>query len=293
MKTNEIQMRDPYICLDGGVYYLIGTTDKSCWTGPFVGFDAYTGSDLENWEGPFPAFRPSQDFFADKNFWAPEIHKFGGEFYLFASFKSDSIRRGTAILKSKNGSPAGPYTLHSHGNITPPEWECLDGTLYVDSNDKPWMVFCHEWVQEGGGSICAMPLSADLSTAAGKPQTLFFASDVKWTVPVNHSSGISGHVTDGPTMFKSKNGELWMLWSSMTETGYGIGLSISKSGCVLGPWQHRKQPLFSADGGHGMVFCDISGNLRLTIHTPNNTPNERPIFLSISERDDGFELINV
>ena len=291
MKTNEIQMRDPYVFLQGDTYYLIGTTDKSCWTGPFVGFDAYKSGDLENWEGPFPAFRPDASFFADRNFWAPEIHEFGGNFYLFASFKSDAIKRGTAILKSESGSPAGPYKLHSCGNVTPENWECLDGTLYIDNENNPWMVFCHEWVQEGGGAICTIPLSNDLTRAVGDARELFFAKDVSWTLPVNHSSGISGNVTDGPTMYKPTNGELWMLWSSMTATGYCIGLSVSKSGSIDGPWQHGEQPLFSADGGHGMVFRAKSGELYLTIHTPNKTPNERPIFLKLAENSDGFEII--
>ena len=41
-----------------------------------------------------------------------------------------------------------------------------------------------------------------------------------------------------------------------------------------------------------MIFTDLSGQMRLTLHTPNKTPNERPVFLPIRETDDGFELIN-
>ncbi len=290
MKASDIQMRDPYVVLHEGKYYIIGTTDKDGWKGPFVGFDVYESNDLENWDGPFPAFRVPSGFFADRNFWAPEIHQYRGDFYLFASFKAEDIRRGTAVLKSTSGSPAGPYTLHSSGNITPPQWESLDGTLYVDEGGAPWMVFCHEWVQEGGGTICAMPLSDDLKSAAGEAVTLFAAKDAPWPKEVTHRSGISGHVTDGPAMFRPKSGGLWMLWSSMTVSGYGIGLSISESGDIMGPWRHQDSPLFSADGGHGMVFSDKSGQLYLTIHTPNKTPNERPIFLKLNETPDGFEI---
>ncbi|MGI5899947.1 MAG: glycoside hydrolase family 43 protein [Christensenellales bacterium] len=291
MKTNDIQMRDPYVVLHQGKYYMTGTTDKNAWIGPFVGFDVYESDDMENWSGPFPAFRAGSGFFADRNFWAPEIHEYKGEFYLFASFKADDIRRGTAVLKSQSSSPKGPYTLHSDGNITPSDWECLDGTLHVDEIGAPWMVFCHEWVQEGGGTICALPLSPDLKSATGEAVTLFAASDTLWPKQITHSTGISGHVTDGPSIFKPKSGGLWMLWSSMTDSGYGIGLSISESGNIMGPWKHQEQALFSADGGHGMVFADKTGQLYLTIHTPNKTPNERPIFLKLKETAEGFSII--
>ena len=47
--------------------------------------------------------------------------------------------------------------------------ESLDGTLYVDRSGKPWMVFCHEWLQVGDGQICAIPMSDDLGEAIGDP----------------------------------------------------------------------------------------------------------------------------
>ena len=45
------------------------------------------------------------------------------------------------------------------------------------------------------------------------------------------------------------------------------------------------QPVYSGDGGHGMLFKKLDGTLYLTIHTPNQTPNERPIFVEMEERD--------
>ena len=85
---------------------------------------------LENWEGPFEVFHRPEGFWADKNYWAPEVHFYEGTFYMFATFNSEAIeRKGTMILKADN--PLGPFVLHSEGKITPDEWNCLDGTLYV------------------------------------------------------------------------------------------------------------------------------------------------------------------
>ena len=66
MKTNEINIRDPFVLLENGTYYLYGTRGATCW-GPATGFDVYTGTDLENWEGPFPCFENDGTFWADRN----------------------------------------------------------------------------------------------------------------------------------------------------------------------------------------------------------------------------------
>ena len=55
MKTDQINIRDPFVLLQGDTYYLYGTRGATCW-GPATGFDVYTGSDLESWDGPFPCF---------------------------------------------------------------------------------------------------------------------------------------------------------------------------------------------------------------------------------------------
>lgn len=32
-----------------------------------TGFDIYVGKYLEHWEGPFPTFRPNEDFYSEEN----------------------------------------------------------------------------------------------------------------------------------------------------------------------------------------------------------------------------------
>ena len=285
---SEIQIRDPFIFVENGRYYLYGTTDANCWHGKAAGFDAYISGDLAHFEPMGRVFSPSDTFWGTENFWAPELHKYSGAYYLLASFKAPGRRRATAILKSD--SPLGPFAPWGAETVTPDDWECLDGTLHVDKEGLPWIVFCHEWVQEGGGTICARRLKEDLSGPQGDVITLFAAKDAAWTKQIRHSSGIEGFVTDGPFICKPDNGQLWMLWSSFSETGYAIGLAVCKSGHILGPWRQQEKALFSGDGGHGMVFRDLQGGLRLAIHTPNRTPDERPVFLPIKETAEGFEL---
>ncbi|MFC1735691.1 glycoside hydrolase family 43 protein [Candidatus Hydrogenedentota bacterium] len=288
--NSDIQIRDPFIVAvtKEEQYYMFGTTDADCWKAPGVGFDVYKGKDLENWEGPFPAFRPTAGFWGVRNFWAPEVHVYKGRYYMFASFIGDEIRRGTQILVSDG--PVGPYLPHSKGAVTPVDWGCLDGTLYVDENDRPWMVFCHEWLQVEDGEMCVLPLSDDLSEAVGEATLLFRASEAPWSV--SYLKERPAYVTDGPYMHRCDDGTLLMLWSSFCETGYAIGIARSTTGKIIDPWEQEQGPIYSADGGHGMVFSTFEGELLLSIHTPNDSPNERPIFISLEEKGGALSVVD-
>ncbi|MBR5010119.1 MAG: family 43 glycosylhydrolase [Clostridia bacterium] len=278
LTTGEINIRDPFVLLNDGVYYLYGTRGATCW-GPACGFDVYTSKDLKNWEGPFVCFENDGSFWADRNYWAPEVHVWEGAYYMFASFKNETRRRGTAILKAV--SPLGPFKPWSDGPVTPQDWECLDGTFYADKVGKPYMVFCHEWVQVGDGEILAMPLKHDLSAPAAAPFLLFRASQAAWARQVHHSSGTDGYVTDGPFMWRDKAGRLLCLWSSLSESGYTQGLAVSDNGEIDGSFT-QLDPLFTGDGGHGMLFKTACGKTLLTLHSPNSHLNERPCFFDFS-----------
>lgn len=275
--THEINIRDPFVLLDGGTYYLYGTRGATCW-GKATGFDVYTGSDLSQWDGPFPCFENDGSFWADRNYWAPEVHIQEGKYYMFASFKSETRRRGTAILRAD--SPLGPFLPWSDGPVTPAEWECLDGTYYADEEGKPWMAFCHEWLQAGDGEIWAMRLSEDLRKAAGEPRLLFRASEAEWAVEMRHSSGKTGFVTDGPFFWRTDDGKLLCLWSSFSAEGYTQAVAVSDTGRIDSHFSQRK-PLFMKNGGHGMLFKTKENQTMLALHQPNEHLKEHPVFLPL------------
>ena len=128
MKTKEIQIRDPFILKDNQQYFLYGSTDKNIWAENIgTGFDVYVGNNLKDWAGPYPGFRPKDDFWGIDNFWAPEVYKYKEAYYMFASFRGKDKMRGTAILKAE--SPIGPFLEWRDGPVTPKEWMSLDGTF--------------------------------------------------------------------------------------------------------------------------------------------------------------------
>ena len=280
MHLSDIHLRDPFVLpvASEQTYYLYGTEGKTAWKGNPGGFFVYRSRDLESWDGPEQCFAPPADFWSDHNYWAPEVHGFRGRYYLFATFKAEGRRRGTQVLRADR--PAGPFAPVSAGPLTPSDWECLDGTLFVDDDQRPWMVFCHEWVQVGDGEICAVRLSDELDRPVGEPQLLFRSSEAPWSRRIR---GGDNWVTDGPFLYRPSDGGLLMIWSGFGDGGYTLGIARSESGSIHGPWRQEPEPLFRRDGGHGMLFRDFSGDLLLTVHSPNAHPDERPFFYRVEE----------
>ncbi|MFC8799135.1 glycoside hydrolase family 43 protein [Promicromonospora sp. NPDC057138] len=279
---SELRIRDPYIVEYDDRYLLFGTTDPSPWNGPGVGFDRYESGDLEQWTGPFPAFRPSPGFWGETQFWAPEVHSYNGAWWMFATFADHAGRRGTQVLAATG--PDGLFQPWSDGPVTPSEWMCLDGTLFVDPSGAPWLVFCHEWLQAGDGAIYAQRLSDDLRTSRGSPTLLFTASQAPWTRPFrNAATGYDDHayITDGPFVVHDDAG-LALLWSSGGEGGYSVGVARSSTGLITGPWVHQPQPLVAADGGHAMLLA-TRGDRFLIFHQPNELPFERLTIERVAE----------
>lgn len=275
LKTEEVILRDPFILpvAQEQMYYLYGTNHTLQFPfGKGRGFSCYRSSNLMEWEGPITVFNPPQEFSETIEYWAPEVHEYQGKYYLFATFHPKGENRGTWILRADN--PTGPFGLWSNGMVTPREWMSLDGTLFVDEDGTPWMVFCHEWVQIADGTICAIPLTGDLREAAGEVIRLFSASEAPWGREYPKQS----HVTDGPFLFWEK-GLLKMLWSSFGTHGYAMGVVVSESGKITGPWRHMEEPLFAENGGHGMRFQRFDGNMMFTVHQPNGGNVEHPVFL--------------
>lgn len=272
------KLRDPYIVLKDGIYYAYGT-----------GWHCYrnTSGDLAGeWEDLGVVVESPVDD-AKTQHWAPEVHLYQNAYYMITTyFSTETQHRGCMVLKSN--TPEGPFVCISNGHVTPKVWDCIDGTLYIDKEEKPWMVFVHEWTCQPDhvGTFAAARLSDDLTTFISEPIQLFRADEPSWA---------KAGVTDGCFMYTTTEGELLMLWSNFTTDGYCVGIARSDNGRLDGQWHHDEQLLFSKaisgeyDGGHGMLFDDIHGQMYLSLHSPQTLDTadrlETPVFVPVKEQN--------
>ena len=290
MKLTDINIRDPFVLPYEGTYYMYGSRvaveeDGDGW-GPQTGFDVYESEDLETWSAPKSVFEITADFWGTQDAWAPEVHLYNGKFYMFASFKAENKCRGTHILVCD--TPNGTFVPLSDAPITPPDWECLDGTLYVDKAGDPHIVFCHEWLQVGDGTVCEMRLSHDMTRALTPPRVLWSASLYEGVTPVR--AGTVTYVTDGPFLLRDNSGALLCLWSTFNQNGYAELICKSDNEDIDGNWTLTSRPLSSENGGHGMVFRSFAGERFFVMHRPNTSPLERPVMHALREDAQGVYI---
>lgn len=280
LANSQINIRDPFVLRHGGKYYMYGTRALN-FGRKTHGFDVYIGTDLENWSQPVEVLdSEAAGLDGDVN-WAPEVHYYNGRFYMFATFTKKNGLRGTYILVSD--SPEGQFVPLTGEAITPYDWECLDGTLYIEDG-TPYCVFCHEHTQILNGTVCACELTPDLKAAKGEVFELFDAGSY-----LNRKATEGCHnVTDGPFLHKNRSGALCLIWSTISDS-YKQCVAVSDNGSIRGSFRHEA-PIFGDDGGHGMLFEAFDGSLMLALHSPNKSGFERPVFFKIRETETSLEI---
>lgn len=267
---DSIRLSDPAILADQqtNMYYMTGTggmlwksKDLKLWDGPYK----VTQTDPNSWMGPNPMI------------WAAEIHSFKNKYYYFATFTNRAVRidtvngreierRACHVLVSDK--PEGPYVPMQDATYLPANMPTLDGTLWVDTNGKPYMVYCYEWLQNLNGTIEKVELKPDLSGTIGKGEVLFRASDSPWSREKDaNGNDRPNKVTDGPYLFQTKTGRLGMIWTSWIYDVYTQGVAYSKSGTLDGPWIQEKDPITPPNYGHGMLFHTLDGKLLMSLHS--------------------------
>jgi hypothetical protein len=162
----------------------------------------------------------------------------------------------------------GPYRAFGDATYLPANRPTLDGTFWRDTDGKPYMVFCGEWLQNWNGTIEKIELKPDLSGTVGEPKLLFHASDSPWSREKNEQGNITWNkVTDGPWLFRTGTGRLGMLWTSWVYDVYTQGVAYSASGTLDGPWIQEPEPITPPTYGHSMLFQRFDGQWMMSVHS--------------------------
>lgn len=269
---DSIILSDPCILADSATqtYYMTGT-----------GGMLYTSKDLNQWTGPYQVAETDPDSWMGRRpqIWAAELHQYKGKYYYFATFTNEAIkidtvrgniipRRASHILVSDK--PEGPYRPMADATYLPATQPTLDGTFWVDTDGKPYMIYCGEWLQNWNGTMEKIQLKPDLSGSVGQGKLLFRASDSPWSREIEDGKVRRSKVTDGPYLFRTGTGRLGMIWTSWIEDIYTQGVAYSESGTLDGPWTQEPQPITPPNFGHGMLFRAFDGNWLMSVHSHKN-----------------------
>ena len=293
---DSIRLSDPCILADikTSTYYMTGSggllwksKNLRNWTGPFK----VTETDPDSWMGPDPMI------------WAAELHEYNDKYYYFATFTNRDVmidtvrgnvieRRASHVLVSDR--PEGPYIPMEDPIYLPSDIPTLDGTFWVDKDGKPYMVYCHEWLQNWNGTMEKVELKSDLSGSVGEGKILFRAHDAPWSKERDKDGNvIPNKVTDGPWLFLTQTGRLGMLWTSWVFDVYTQGVAYSESGTLDGPWIQEEEPVTPPNFGHGMMFRTFEGKLLMSVHSHKSVDGKYIRIPHLFEVDDSGDKIIV
>lgn len=259
-KTNTkeyspVLLGDPFILLDNGTYYAYGTHASG-------GIEVYTSTNLKKWKLHGLALN-KDDVWADRRFWAPEIYKVNGKFYMYYSADEH-------ICVAISDYPLGPFKQAEQKPMIADE-KCIDNSLFIDDNGKPYLFFVRF---NDGNNVWVAELESDLTTI--KKETMH---------PCIHVSQgwekVWPRVNEGPFVIKHK-GLYYMSYSANSYESplYGVGCATASN--IMGTWiKYDNNPLLQSPGdlvgvGHNAMFTDKEGRLRIVYHAHKDKNNIHP-----------------
>jgi xylan 1,4-beta-xylosidase len=259
----NLQFGDPYILVDNGTYYAYGTSSDD-------GIQVYKSSDMVNWEGPCGVSNgfalQKKDVWGDKWFWAPEVFKVNGKFYMYFSVEEH-------IAVATSDSPLGPFVQDVQKPML--ETKAIDNTLFIDNDGKKYLYF----VQFDAGNTCwVAELSDDLMTIKKETMKRCISQSQDWERSTKEPIGV---VNEGPCILKHK-GLYYLVYSAnhYASQDYGVGFATATN--PMGPWtKYAGNPILKTKGeqygpGHCQFFTDVNGQLRMVYHTHSSKLSVQP-----------------
>ncbi|BDI28444.1 endo-1,4-beta-xylanase [Capsulimonas corticalis] len=269
--ASHTELRDPCITREGDTYYLVFTVWPFAGrivermglpdNGSSPGIALYSSKDLKDWAFVTWLVKSSdlaEDCPYKHRFWAPEIHKIHGRFYLiFTADNWNKLEYNPAGEWCDSGYAfvgvadeiTGPYE-----HITYIHGACCDTSLFEDSDGRTYALIprMNVDVQE----IDLTQIDRDIVTLLGKPETVITAdnSDIGFAPRPDY--------LEAPWVFQA-NGRYYFLSSGPYKAdkfpdhaGYWAGVAYADN--IRGPW--RKDPRGQVFlGGHMAVFQGPDG----------------------------------
>lgn len=317
---------DPFVLsASDGKYYMYGTG------GVEKGFAAYSSDNLADWHFEGEVYSGNQpNSWTVKNYWAPEVYEFDGEYYMFFSAdwkvnptnELENFRIGVA----KSESPTGPFIEISDKPLFDPGYPIIDANLLKHSG-KTYLYYsrcCYkhpveseiaDWARENEmfdeieeSWVYGVEISDDFKDVIGEPilllQPPYHVNDTQteWESRSVTSGEVNRRWTEGSFAFENDD-KIYMMYSANFFGGehYAVGYAVSDN--PLGPFvKASNNPVLeknSAIGGdvtgtgHNMVFNSKDGKKMYCVYhgRTQKTGDERVVFIDEMWIDDNGQLI--
>ena len=306
----SLGVKDPFIFADAAsrTYYLYSVNPDAANPGVI----AYTSADLLEWAGPVTVYSAPADSWnaAAGAVMSPDVALYGGKYYLFVTLENKSanvvssgrycttFRRNIAIAVAN--SPAGPFVDMNKASPVTGNFAYMhrDGTLYVDPDGTPYMIYAHDWVQKIDGNFQAVKLDKnDLSKKVGDQFMLFrsslaaFYADAEYEGSPGYKQAnaqqFAPYKAYNPQIYNTPEGGLALLWVTEREGKLVVSQSVSRTGSLDGPWE-QKALLLRGGRGSASAFKTFAGEPIILCEGPGGKAE----LYGAAITDGGFKLMS-
>lgn len=303
---------DPFILKDDSIYYMYGTGGEAK-----NGYAAYSSPDLHNWKEEGQVyFGNNKNGWAEHSYWAPEVYKKNGKYYMFysAQWKEnptnelENFRIGVAV----SDKPAGPFIDLKKEPIFDPGYPILDANVWWE-NGKVYLFYsraCYKhpvesevakWAREKGwydeieeSWVYGIEMKPDFSGVVGEP-VLLLSPPVEMDLNEWESRSVTSHEvnrrwTEGSWIFKNK-GTYYMMYSANYFGGKNYAVGYATASHPLGPFtKAAENPVLQKNGkvtgtGHNSITRSPDGKDMLCVYHGRTeaTGDERLVFIDKME----------
>ncbi|NCP05586.1 MAG: family 43 glycosylhydrolase [Flavobacteriales bacterium] len=316
----NVKFGDPYILDNGdGNFYMYGTGG-----GAMDGFSVYSSTNLVDWKYEKQVFHGNTiNSWSISAFWAPEVYKFNGKYYLFYSAnwkynpknEEENFHIGVAV----SDNPTGPFKDIKNKPLFEPGYPIIDANVFRDDDGKYYLYYsraCYkhpveseiaQWAKDNDifseieeSWVYGVELSSDFSSVIGEPVLLLQPplkmddKNSEWESRSVTSKEINRRWTEGSFTFK-KNDIYYIMYSANHYAGenYAVGYASSKS--PLGPFvKSDKNPILEKNtqkggdvtgtGHNSVLFLDNIDKMYCVYHgRTTKTGEERVVFIDEME----------
>lgn len=268
LSDNGVDFADPNILVYEGKYYAYGTHSPN-------GIAVAVSDDMRHWRMRVGKAKDGlalhkDDSYGEKWFWAPEIYRENGRFFMF--YSADE-RCCVAIADS----PLGPFRQVEKKPILSAERFNIDSSFFRDKDGRPWMIFTP------GGGISAVQLTDDLLQAIPETEMALVLPDrAKWELSNPQCS-----VREGPFMLVID--DRYVLTYSANDyrdKNYAVGYAVADRLDAEWTFGDGSPILWRRDGlvgcGHHSFFRDLAGKWQMVFHAHKSNEEIHPRQMYIS-----------
>ncbi|HUR10095.1 MAG TPA: glycoside hydrolase family 43 protein [Flavitalea sp.] len=315
----KVEFGDPYILNDTtGRYFMYGTGGVS------DGFAVYSSSNLVNWKNEGRVFQGNTgDSWSTGAFWAPEVYKRNGKYYMFYSAQwrtnptneLENFRIGVAV----SDRPEGPFKDLYNRPVFDPGYPIIDANVFFDRDGKIYMYYsrcCYkhpvesevaDWAKKQGlyneieeSWVYGVQLKPDFSGVTGEP-VLVLRPPVKmsdkqaeWESRSVTSKEVNRRWTEGSFTFRKGN-TYYMMYSANHFGGENYAVGYATASQPLGPFvKAANNPVLQKNtrsggdvtgtGHNSILFSADSSRMYCVYHgRTKSTGDERVVFIDKME----------